>query len=247
MKKFLSFYLSIIMLISLIVPSLANQNNALYKANEKLSYNEKNIATTLISYEGKDYIPIRVVANLLGLSVEWDGDTHTVYMDETTTAEPLIINNNDINKFITVKDQQRIHLVFKNMEISKIISDTGININGTETMIPIDTILYNNTTYVDISAFCSFFLRDYKDNKITDRNDELTLANEVLEIYKNRDKYKGYVLIKSNIPENVKAVEQYLSAYIKTTGYDNFRFSVFVRKDDKNSKKRYKINIDNTV
>lgn len=137
--------------------------------------------------------------------------------------------------------------MFKNMEISKIISDTGININGTETMIPIDTILYNNTTYVDISAFCSFFLRDYKDNKITDRNDELTLANEVLEIYKNRDKYKGYVLIKSNIPENVKAVEQYLSAYIKTTGYDNFRFSVFVRKDDKNSKKRYKINIDNTV
>lgn len=41
-----------------------------------------------ISYEGTTYLPVRAVANLLGIEVNWDGATNTVYLGEGFVATP---------------------------------------------------------------------------------------------------------------------------------------------------------------
>ena len=41
-----------------------------------------------ISYEGTTYLPVRAVANLLGIEVNWDGPTNTVWLGEGFVPTP---------------------------------------------------------------------------------------------------------------------------------------------------------------
>ena len=41
-----------------------------------------------ISYEGTTYLPVRAVSNMLGIEVNWDGATNTVWLGEGFVATP---------------------------------------------------------------------------------------------------------------------------------------------------------------
>lgn len=43
-----------------------------------------------ISYEGTTYLPIRAVSNMLGIEVNWDGPTQTVWLGEGFVATPIV-------------------------------------------------------------------------------------------------------------------------------------------------------------
>ena len=52
------------------------------------------------TYNGTTYLPVRAVANLLGVDVKWDGDTNTIYLGEAKKFETAQITYSDSTDFL---------------------------------------------------------------------------------------------------------------------------------------------------
>ena len=87
MKRLLTLLLSASLVASLSCAALAatdTRSAELAFRDIKITLNGKAIKTSAEPFiiEGTTYLPVRAVADALGLSVGWDGDTHTVILSE---------------------------------------------------------------------------------------------------------------------------------------------------------------------
>lgn len=57
------------------------------------------------TYNGTTYLPVRAVANLLGVNVKWDGDTNTIYLGEAKYFEQSKVTYSDGTRVVYTYDE----------------------------------------------------------------------------------------------------------------------------------------------
>lgn len=98
-RSFLLGFLTAVLLLCLALPALASGGTVTWDSvfvgakividGEKLEPKDVNGKTVdAVIYKGTTYVPVRAVASALGMSVDWDQDTRTVYLGTEPEAEP---------------------------------------------------------------------------------------------------------------------------------------------------------------
>lgn len=99
-----------------------------------------------ISYNGTTYLPVRAVGYLLGLGIDWDGDTKTVLITGTATkTAPTAVSTAKTNKLIPISG------AMLNGDLNfKLDGKAVIPVGDDGT--PVLPISYNGTTYLPVRA-----------------------------------------------------------------------------------------------
>lgn len=92
MKKFKWFTLGVVftLVLSLSFPSLATvtQQISVIVNATKFKVNGVSVTSDVFNYEGKNYVPVRNIAEMCGKVVSWDSTTNTVNIDDKIDATP---------------------------------------------------------------------------------------------------------------------------------------------------------------
>ena len=89
MKKFLAVVLSVMMVLSVVTPVMADGDISVFLNGEKLNF---DVPPTEIN--GRVLVPVRVIFEALGATVDWDEETSTVISRKDETIIVLQIDNN---------------------------------------------------------------------------------------------------------------------------------------------------------
>ena len=65
------------------------------------------------TYKGTTYLPVRAVANLLGVNVKWDGDTSTIYLGEAKKFELSKVTYSDGTSVVHTYDEDGCLLTYE--------------------------------------------------------------------------------------------------------------------------------------
>lgn len=97
MKKEIKIFISGVLLTTLLMSSIATVSaksgtetiKATYN-NIKMYVNGKEISSTVEPFQinGTTYVPLRVVSESLGVDVNWDGSTNSIYLNTVGTGKP---------------------------------------------------------------------------------------------------------------------------------------------------------------
>ena len=105
-KTFILGFLTAVVVLILAVPVLAAGNlqtwNDVLVGGITIKLNGETIDPKDVNgnpvdpviYDGTTYLPVRAIASALGLEVEWDGNTKTVYLEEQPLDNPTLLPEN---------------------------------------------------------------------------------------------------------------------------------------------------------
>ncbi|MGM9551753.1 MAG: copper amine oxidase N-terminal domain-containing protein [Clostridia bacterium] len=102
MKKLLSVFMAVMLVLTMVCPALAEENEiSVYLDAEKIDFDVK---PQIIN--GRTMVPIRAIFEKMGAVVDWDGSTNTAVCTKDGTVVKMTVNSMDmyINNQITKMD-----------------------------------------------------------------------------------------------------------------------------------------------
>ena len=227
MKKYISFLMILIFCLCASSVSLATDENAQAILNRKVSivYNNElkefsDVNGTKVyplTYQGTTYLPVRAIASLFSIPVEWNGAERMVLLGSGDVSSSTV---KTIQNFISGENEEITLLLSKSIKIKyNGILQKFTDVNGTEVF----PLLYKDTTYLPVRAISNMYgasvewdeinqritlIKEDKIAKITDVIIKVASGTLFAEIKTSApiDSYKNYVLA-----EGVVKAEPYLN------------------------------------
>jgi len=131
---------------------LDGQTQTMYDANGMRVYP--------INYQGTTYLPIRAVSNMLGIDVDWDGQTRTVLLGENGTAKDFI---NEVRPYASKYDNLSSIYVAEDMNWTETIA--GKTYNSYIKMATNDVLYYDLGGKYDTISFSVYTEEDLGESK----------------------------------------------------------------------------------
>lgn len=220
MKKYISFLLILILCLCASSVSLAADENAQAILNRKVSivYNNElkefsDVNGTKVyplTYQGTTYLPVRAIASLFSIPVEWNGEERMVLLGQGSVSSSTV---KTIQNFVSGENEEITLLLSKSIKIKyNDVLQKFTDVNGTEVF----PLLYNDTTYLPVRAISNMYgatvewdgvnqritlVREDKIAKITDVIIKVVDGVLFTEIKTSApiDNYKNYVLAEGTV------------------------------------------------
>ncbi len=220
MKKYISFLLILILCLCASSVSLATDENAQAILNRKVSivYNNElkefsdvnGVKVYPLTYQGTTYLPIRAIASLFSIPVEWNGAERMVLLGQGSVSSSTV---KTIQNFVSGDNEEITLLLSKSIKIKyNDVLQTFTDVNGTEVF----PLLYNDTTYLPVRAISNMYgasvewdgvnqritlIKEDKIAKITDVIIKVVGGNLFAEIKTSAaiDSFKNYILAEGTV------------------------------------------------
>ncbi|MGN0183098.1 MAG: stalk domain-containing protein [Candidatus Ornithomonoglobus sp.] len=94
--------------------------------------------------EGTTYLPLRAIADMLGIDVRWDDDTSSVYLDSEVNK-----HENSVSRIDSTPHRETVTIYYRNIHI---FIDGNITVLTTQQGDAIEPFIYDGTTYLPVRA-----------------------------------------------------------------------------------------------
>lgn len=220
MKKYISFLVILILCLCASSISFAADENAQAILNRKVSivynnelkefYDVNGTKVYPLTYQGTTYLPVRAIASLFNIPVEWNGEERMILLGEGSVSSSTV---KTIQNFVSGENEEITLLLSKSIKIKyNDVLQKFTDVNGTEVF----PLLYNDTTYLPVRAISNMYgatvewdgvnqritlVREDKIAKITDVIIKVVDGVLFTEIKTSApiDSYKNYVLAEGSV------------------------------------------------